>query len=93
MHDGSVATGDSWLKNNLSGYAAWAKTHNSLLIVTFDEDDSSAGNQILNVFYGDHVRTGTYPEAVSHYSNLSTIESAFGLPHLNSAAAVTDVWQ
>lgn len=39
MHDCSVATGDTWLKNNLGAYATWAKTHNSLLVVTFDEDN------------------------------------------------------
>ena len=36
MHDGSVSTGDTWAKNHIDAYAQWAKTHNSLLIVTFD---------------------------------------------------------
>src|SRR6476660_718004 len=26
MHDGSVSTGDTWLKSHLDGYAQWAKT-------------------------------------------------------------------
>src|SRR5689334_3679906 len=33
MHDGSIRTGDSWLKNHLDNYIQWAKTHNSLLIL------------------------------------------------------------
>lgn len=93
MHDGSVATGDAWLKNNLSGYASWAAAHNSLLIVTFDEDDKKSGNHILNVFSGAHVKPGAYSESVSHYSDLATIEAAFGLSPLTSTPPITDVWQ
>jgi acid phosphatase len=40
MHDCPVSTGDSWARSHLDAYAQWAKTRNSLLIVTFDEDDS-----------------------------------------------------
>jgi acid phosphatase len=47
MHDGkpvdSVPRGDRWLKDNLDAYYQWAKSHNSLLIVTFDENDNKAG--------------------------------------------------
>jgi hypothetical protein len=47
MHDGqpaeSVPLGDRWLKDNLDAYYQWAKSHNSLLIVTFDENDDKAG--------------------------------------------------
>jgi acid phosphatase len=47
MHNGrpdaSVPAGDAWLKQNLDGYYQWAKTHNSLLIVTFDENDDQVG--------------------------------------------------
>ena len=47
MHNGSaeqsIPTGDTWLKEHLNGYYQWAKTHNSLLIVTWDENDDQAG--------------------------------------------------
>ena len=46
MHDGSIAQGDAWLNNNLSAYATWAKANNSLLVVTWDEDDNGENNQI-----------------------------------------------
>jgi phosphatidylinositol-3-phosphatase len=36
---GSVCVGDAWLKTNLDAYYQWAKTNNSLLIFTFDEDN------------------------------------------------------
>jgi len=32
---------DEWLKKNIAGYYEWAKQHNSLLILTFDESDKS----------------------------------------------------
>lgn len=35
MHDGGIPEGDTWLQNNIDGYAQWATTHNSLLIVTW----------------------------------------------------------
>lgn len=64
MHDGSVAQGDAWLKSQiLDGYYQWAKTHNSLLIVTFDEDaNNTPTNQITTIFAGALVKPGTYPE-------------------------------
>ncbi|HXY55491.1 MAG TPA: alkaline phosphatase family protein [Nitrospirota bacterium] len=43
MHDGpvkeSIPAGDRWLKKNIDSYFQWAKTHNSLLILTFDENE------------------------------------------------------
>jgi hypothetical protein len=36
-----IGDSDQWLQKNLAAYAAWAPTHNSLLIITWDEDDSS----------------------------------------------------
>ena len=43
MHNGSpadsIAAGDRWLEDNLDAYYQWAKDNNSLLIVTFDEDN------------------------------------------------------
>lgn len=96
MHDCSVSTGDTWLKNHLDAYNQWARTHNSLLVVTFDEDDSSQSNQIPTIFTGQHVKPGNYTEHVDHYSVLRTLEDAFGLPCTGSACSatpITDVWQ
>ena len=96
MHDGSIAAGDTWLKNNIGAYATWAKANNSLLIVTWDEDDSSQSNQIPTIFYGGPVKTGSYSEKVTHYGVLRTIEQAYGLPYVGSSATatpITDAWQ
>ena len=81
MHDGkppkSVTDGDTWLKENLDGYYQWAKTHNSILIITFDENDdkskyhgmtdpASSNNDIKNriptIITGAHIKPGDYPE-------------------------------
>ncbi|MFD6066665.1 alkaline phosphatase family protein, partial [Amycolatopsis lurida] len=96
MHDCPVDTGDKWLKKNLDAYAQWAKTHNSLLIVNFDEDSGTSVNQIFTTFVGAHVKPGSYSESINHYSILRTIEAAFGLPGIANAAnkpPITSVWQ
>ena len=96
MHDCSVATGDSWLRAHLGGYTNWAMTHNSLLIVTWDEDDGLAANQIPTIFVGQQVRPGKYSQRITHYSVLATIEAAYGLPRDGSAASTAPIdyiWQ
>jgi len=95
MHNCSIATGDTWLKNNLSAYATWAKANNSLLVVTFDEDDSSQSNQIPTIFYGAHVATGSYSEHITHYTVLRTLENLNGLgcvANSCSVSGITDIW-
>jgi hypothetical protein len=95
MHDCSVRTGDTWLMSHLKSYADWAKTHNSLLIVDFDEDDSGSTNKIPTVFYGQPVKTGSYSERITHYSVLRTVEDMYNLSHLGNAAGattITDSW-
>jgi phosphatidylinositol-3-phosphatase len=95
MHDGSIAQADTWLYNNLSRYANWAVANNSLLIITFDEDDGGSKNQIPTVIYGGHVKPGAYSEPISHYNVLSTIEQMYGLPKSGLAAnapAIADIW-
>jgi hypothetical protein len=95
MHDGSIAAGDDWLNRELSGYANWAVTNNSLLIVTWDEDDGTPRNQIPTVIYGAHVRPGSYNQQISHYNVLSTCEQMYGLPKTGYAAnapAIAEIW-
>jgi len=93
MHDGGVASGDRWLRAHLDGYARWALTHNSLLIITWDEDDRSAGNHIPTIFYGQSVKVGRFSERVSHYRVLRTLEATYGLAELGGATPIVDVWR
>ena len=95
MHDGSIAQGDAWLSRHLSDYANWAVANNSLLIVTWDEDDDGPRNQIPTVIYGAHVQPGTYNEPISHYNVLSTLEQMYGLPKTGNAAnapPIATIW-
>lgn len=95
MHSGSIGQGDRWLKAHLGGYLTWAKTHNSLLILTWDTDNRAAGNHIATLFAGAHISPGRYRETINHYNVLRTIEQAYGLPHVGksaSAAPVTNVF-
>jgi hypothetical protein len=47
MHNGpiteSIPAGDRWLRKNIDPYYQWAKDHNSLLILTFDENNDKRG--------------------------------------------------
>jgi acid phosphatase len=80
MHDDTnekgdaVKNGDEWLAKNLGDYVEWAKTHNSLLIVTFDENaqaglftigptnpaatDDKDKNQIVTILAGARIKPG-----------------------------------
>jgi phosphatidylinositol-3-phosphatase len=96
MHNCSTATGDTWLREHLSGYVNWAMTHNSLLILTFDENDGSPGNQIPTIFVGQNVKPGRYGLRINDYNVLATIEAAYGLPRdgqAAKAAPITGVWR
>lgn len=93
MHDCSVSTGDTWIKNKLGAYATWAKTHNSILVLTFDEDNRLSGNRIPTVFYGQHVAPGSSSSTTyNHYNVLRTVEDLAGLTaHAGNAASASDI--
>ena len=87
MHDGTVAQGDSWLQANLGSYATWAMTHNSLLIVTWDEDNFTPENHIPTLFYGPMIAAGLSNQNVNHFTVLRTIEGMYALPLLGQSAS------
>ncbi len=95
MHDCSVRIGDSWLRDHVDAYVHWAREHNSLLVVTFDEDDTASGNRVLTFVTGAGVQPGRYGQPVDHYGLLSTLEDLYGLGRLGMAAAaqpITGIW-
>jgi phosphatidylinositol-3-phosphatase len=95
MHDGSIREGDTWLKDHLTAYTDWAMTHNSLLIITFDEDDSKSDNRIPTMFVGAHVRPGRYSERITHFNVLRTILAMYALPAIGETAAsppIRTIW-
>jgi len=81
MHNGptrsAITAGDKWLREHIDGYYNWAKQHNSLLILTFDETsqsplmggvtdpadkDPKKSNRIVTILAGAHIRHGEYSE-------------------------------
>lgn len=99
MHDGSfpdnITAGDKWLRERLHAYYNWAKEHNSLLILTFDENDKKrvtgltnpadveqeGKNRIVTILAGAHIKPGDYPEnnGVTHVNLLRTLEAMYKL--------------
>jgi phosphatidylinositol-3-phosphatase len=95
MHDGSIAKGDDWLAAHLSAYRNWATSHNSLLVITTDEDDSNHANHITTILAGAHIAPGHYSRRTSHYGLLRTLLDSFRLAPFGHAATttpITGVW-
>ncbi len=93
IHDGTINQADTWLKENLDAYRQWAMSHNSLLIVTWDEADAT--DRIPTIFIGEMVRPGHYEDRIDHFGLLRTIVGMYGLAPLGesrNAAPITNVW-
>jgi acid phosphatase len=89
MHDGSdperISTGDAWLQKNFDAYIQWAKTHNSLFVLSWDENDNSDSNHIATLMLGPGILHGNYNRPLNHLNLLRTIEDMFGLPYCGAS--------
>src|SRR3984893_15100351 len=102
MHDGTIQQADDWLKTNIiDTYLPWAITHNSLLIVTWDEDgDNTASNQIPTIFAGAKVKPGNYTETNLNANNpdVATTDPGIQTPtgtamdHYNVLSTIEDIY-
>jgi hypothetical protein len=102
MHDGTIQQADDWLKTNIiATYLPWAATHNSLLIVTWDEDgDNTASNQIPTIFAGAKVKPGSYTETNLNANNpdVATTDPGIQTPtgtamdHYNVLSTIEDIY-
>ena len=99
---GTITDGDSWDQANLAGYAQWAKTNNSLLIIVSDESNTDPnyhtnmpgenGNNVPAIAVGAGVTPGsTNGDYYDHYSLLRTLEDFYGLGHLGASAGTSDL--
>jgi acid phosphatase len=100
MHHGknplAIQTGDRWLREQLDAYVQWAQQHNSLLILTWDEDKKTENNRIATLFVGPMVQAGLYNQRITHDNVLRTIEDLYGLSHSGTsadAAPITEIWK
>jgi acid phosphatase len=90
----AIKRGDTWLKDHLDHYIKWAQQHNSLFILTFDEDDFTKQNQIPTLFIGPMLKPGKYSEKINHYNVFNTIEAIYGLSADSSKnnTVIRDIW-
>jgi phosphatidylinositol-3-phosphatase len=97
MHDGTIAQGDTWLSTAVPAILAapaWTEQR-SLLLITWDENDDSPGNQVATFVVAGGVPAGFRSQAAyNHYSLLRTVEAAWGLAPLTDndaqAAVMSD---
>lgn len=84
-HDTSIDFSANWLKKSFD--AAFKDPNlmkDTLVVLTYDENSGTSGNQIYTVFLGPMVNVGTQVSAAhSHYSVLKMIEDEWGLGSLN----------
>jgi acid phosphatase len=95
MHDGTFFTADEWLKTHIKPYVEWAFKHNSLLILTWDEDDGKEGNRVVTLMVGPMVKTGVSNQRVNHYNVLRTLFDFYNLPAINAsreAEPIQGIW-
>jgi acid phosphatase len=96
MHDDSFASADDWLKTRIDPYVEWAFQHNSLLILTWDEDSGKENNQVVTLFIGPMVKAGNNSQRINHYNVLRTMLDMYGLPAMGESAdaqAIKGVWK
>jgi hypothetical protein len=96
MHDCPKAQGDAWLRQQFDPYIAWAKTHNSLFVLTFDEDNRTGGNRIATIVAGAGVHPGQYAGRRDHYDLLRTLQMMYRLPltgATQSRGGLPDIWR
>ena len=90
MHDPadpyvSVKNGDEWLKENINNYLNWAKDHNSLLIITFDEnDDISKYRGLTDPASSDHDIRNRIPTLIAGANIIpGDYSEGKGITHIN----------
>ncbi len=91
LHSAGERPCNAWLEAQIKPYADWARDHDSLLIVTFDEDGTTNASHgepymtgidpIGTFFYGPpgKVVPGQYDERVDHLNVLATVLDRYGL--------------
>jgi hypothetical protein len=85
----SLRVQDGWLQQTLGpimSSPAWT-TQKSLIILTWDEDSSEAGNHILTTLVGSQgsvIANKVSQTRYDHYSTGRTVEAALGLPSFNA---------
>src|SRR5262249_34901179 len=87
MHDGKeeekVVRGDKWLRDNIDAYYRWAKENNSLLIVTWDENDLHGRKDPADLGLTDPRVEPTDLKGAIKRNQIATIIAGAGVKHGN----------
>ena len=89
-HSCPVSTGDDWLRQavgDVMSSPAW--TSHGVIFITWDEDDGSAGNQVLTLVITAGAGHRVSHVAYNHYSLLATVEQVLRVGRLGQAATAT----
>jgi phosphatidylinositol-3-phosphatase len=89
-HNGTLAAADNWLKARLPTVLASSDFTSGKLtvVVTFDEDDRGAGNQVLTVVLNAGMtKHGAVSTPLTHYSLTGYVDHVLGTPLLHHATA------
>jgi len=96
MHDGDFSRADEWLRTHIEPYVEWAFKNNSLLILTWDEDDYREGNHIYTALVGPMVKTGVSMQRIDHYGVLRTLLDFYSVPAIGAsrdAEPIMGIWK
>jgi hypothetical protein len=95
MHNCSVSTGDTWLKNFLPSLLSSTEytSGGTAIFITFDEDDGSAGNRVVTLVLSPYTPVGARSStSFDHYSMLRTTEELLGVgTYLGNAASAASM--
>jgi acid phosphatase len=87
-HDCPLAVADAWFKGWMTKVfqgADWKSGHLAV-VLTADEDDSSAGNTVLTVVIHPSQKGRVVTSGLTHYSLTRLYEEVAGMPFLSGAA-------
>ncbi|KAJ3104520.1 hypothetical protein HDU97_009133 [Phlyctochytrium planicorne] len=92
-HDTGLSFASDWLKGFLTGKLGSAGLKNTLVMVTFDESETSSPNKIYGVLIGAGAKGAGLTDGTryDHYSWLATIEDNFSLGNLGRKDATANL--
>jgi acid phosphatase len=92
-HDCSLTTADDWLNAWVPKLMAGPDytSGNLTIIVTFDEDDSTAGNNVAFVVIDPRLHQKVVASAANHYSLTRWLDANVGAAPLRNAATAPDL--
>jgi phospholipase C len=99
MHNCSVRTGDTWLKQQIVPLLSSPALFGGVVFVVFDEgpSDLGGGGRVAALALGPLVKRGGHATApTSHYGLLKTIEKGLKLPFLGAsrgARPIVGIWR